>query len=342
MDKKPQTYLESGVNIELADSFVGRIKSLSAAHHKESSEAHGLAGSTNLLKGAGGYASVYKTGHGAVAATTDGVGSKLLLCQELGIYDTIGIDLVAMCANDLICVGARPAFFLDYFACGKLKLEEGTNLIKGIIEGCHRADMLLVGGETAEMPDLYAKDHFDLAGFAVGFVEPGKLLTGEHVGEGDVVIGVRSSGLHSNGYSLARKLIAPGSEYRSELLTPTHIYVKPFMKVMHTIGADLTGGANITGGGWTNLTRLNDKVGFCLKAMPLSPVFAELVKMDVAPEELYRTFNMGLGFALTVRGQEAANETLEIFNSSEYGFAAEIIGQVDDHAKKVQIGEMVI
>lgn len=338
MDKKPQTYLESGVNIELADSFVGRIKAMSASHHQSLSQNR----NSNLLQGAGGYASVYQTGHGAVAATTDGVGSKLLLCEELGVYDTIGIDLVAMCANDLICVGARPAFFLDYFACGKLKLEEGTALIKGIIEGCQRADMLLVGGETAEMPDLYAKDHFDLAGFAVGFVEHGKLLTGDHVGEGDIVIGVGSSGIHSNGYSLARKLIAPGSKFRSELLTPTHIYVKPFIKVMNTIGGDLTGGANITGGGWTNLNRLNKNVGFELKAMPLSPIFAELAKNNIERAELYRTFNMGLGFALTVRGQDAANKTMEIFNSSEYGFSAEIIGQVNHLAKKIQIDDLIL
>ena len=330
--EKPRSYLESGVNIALADQFVGHIKNLTG---------HTAAASGKLLPGAGGYAAVYKTDSGLnVACTTDGVGSKLLLCEELDRFDTIGIDLVAMCANDIICVGAAPALFLDYYACGSLDLKRSTSLIEGIVAGCKLADMLLVGGETAEMPDLYQSNHFDLAGFAVGFVAEGKLLTGESLKEGDFLVAVSSSGLHSNGFSLARKLIPEGSPLRAELLTPTEIYVRPFLQVLNELGSELTGAANITGGGWTNLLRLNKDCGFALKAMELSPVFEELAR-HVEPAELYRTFNMGMGFAVMVRSAEAARAAIDIF--ARAGFAASVQGKVKSgHGVEIDCGRSTI
>ncbi|MBK7748334.1 MAG: phosphoribosylformylglycinamidine cyclo-ligase [Candidatus Obscuribacter sp.] len=325
---KPKSYLQSGVNIELADKFVGKIKAMTQVS------------SDKLLKGAGGYAAVYANSPGerAVAVTTDGVGSKLLLCEEFDTYDTIGIDLVAMCANDLICVGARPALFLDYYACGRLDLARSEALIRGIVGAVKECDMLLVGGETAEMPDLYSANHFDLAGFAVGFVEPGEIMTGA-ISPGDIVVSVASTGLHSNGYSLARKLIAPGHKLRRELITATALYVRPFNLVHKKLGADLTGAANITGGGWTNLLRLNSKVGFDLKAQPLMPIF-EALKEEVELSELYRTFNMGMGFALIVKGEQAAKEAIATF--ATFDMHAQIAGKVTDQAGQVVIDNTIV
>lgn len=325
---KPKSYLQSGVNIELADKFVGKIKAMTQVN------------SDKLLKGAGGYAAVYAhtSGESAVAVTTDGVGSKLLLCEEFDTYDTIGIDLVAMCANDLICVGAKPAIFLDYYACGRLDLARSELLIKGIVGAVKECEMLLVGGETAEMPDLYSANHFDLAGFAVGFVQSDEILTGA-INPGDIVVSVASTGLHSNGYSLARKLIGPGHQLRRELLTPTALYVRPFNAVYKKLGNDLTGAANITGGGWTNLLRLNKNVGFDLRAQPLLPVF-EAMRSEVEPAELYSTFNMGMGFALIVKGEQAAKEAIATF--ATFDMHAQIAGKVTDQAGQVVIDNTIV
>ncbi|MBN8660131.1 MAG: phosphoribosylformylglycinamidine cyclo-ligase [Candidatus Obscuribacter phosphatis] len=315
---KPLSYRDAGVDIEAADKFVGKIKAMTGIRDEA------------VLPGAGGYAAVYRRPSGeAVACTTDGVGSKLLLCEEFNRYDTIGIDLVAMCANDLICVGAKPAIFLDYFACGAIDIERSTEIIKGIVQGCSETDMLLLGGETAEMPDLYAKNHFDLAGFAVGFVSEEELLTGSRIKAGQRVVAVASSGLHSNGYSLARKIIGPDSPFRPHLLLPTNLYVRPFLEVRRALGPELTGAANITGGGWTNILRLSKTVSYRLKAVERHALFDHMLR-DVALAELYRTFNMGMGLSLIVESKQSAAVAIEIF--SRGGFAAWDIGEAVDCA----------
>ena len=317
--EKPTTYASAGVNIERAESFVNRLKTKSSR-----------AGHNKLWKAAGGYAAVYPVNETTgVAVTTDGVGTKLLVANELADHSTIGIDLVAMCANDLICVGATPTIFLDYFAVGKLEDGVADQIIDGIVEGCDQANMLLAGGETAEMPGLYQDGHYDLAGFAVGQVEKSKLLVGDNVQAGQTVIGVASSGIHSNGLSLARKLLTPGSpEYRM-LLTPTIIYVQPVVEILGRFGKAVTGAVHITGGGWRNLFRLNASVGFKIDTpLPVPPVLEE-IGMHVSEAEMYKTFNMGMGLCLMVKSN--AEEIVNIFNSS--GYQAQVVGQVTDQAQ---------
>lgn len=316
MELKPKTYADSGVDIEKADRFVGRLKNLA-----------GRKGHNELWAGAGGYASVYPVDENkGIALTTDGVGTKLLLAIEQKKYDTIGIDLVAMCANDLICVGARPQAFLDYYAIGKIQDNISDDIIKGIVEGCDQAGMLLVGGETAEMPDLYSHDHFDLAGFAMGVVEKPELITGEKIQPKDVVVGVKSSGIHSNGFSLARKLIKD-EIMRAELLEPTLIYCKPVVELLDKFKGQINGIVHITGGGWTNLFRLNKNVSFQIENKLAMPKIIDTLASQVAIEEMYKTFNMGIGLFLTVPAA-IADQVVKTFVQT--GFEASAMGEVKE------------
>jgi len=312
---EPKTYAEAGVDIHKAEAFVARLKH--SAHRD---------GHKRLWRGAGGYASVYPTSEGqAVALTTDGVGTKLLLALEQNKFDTIGVDLVAMCANDLLCVGARPVAFLDYYATGKLDENVSDALLAGIINGCDQAGMLLVGGETAELPDLYDKGHFDLAGFAMGTVSRESLITGEHVKPGDKLIGVGSSGIHSNGLSLARKLIGSGNPLRKELLVPTRIYCKPFVRLLERFPGAIRGVAHITGGGWTNIPRPNDSVGYVLENhMPVPAVMKEMAK-SVSPAEMYKTFNMGMGLCIMTQDKDVDDVLKAI---AECDLPAMLVGEV--------------
>ncbi len=316
------TYAAAGVDVIKAEKFVGRLKKISRRPGHE-----------KLWAGAGGYASVVPISETqAVALTTDGVGTKLLIASELDKLDTIGIDLVAMCANDLICVGAPPLSFLDYYATSKLVDNYADDIIKGIAEGCDQADMLLVGGETAEVPDLYQDKHFDLAGFAMGIVSKKELITGKEITPGDVVIGVASSGIHSNGFSLARKVV-PRSKWE-ELLAPTRIYVKPVVELFGKTEIKLKGIAHITGGGWRNLFRLKEGVGFSIdKRLPEPAIYAELRK-HVAEEELFKTFNMGMGLAVIVEKSHAAT-IIETF--TKHNFQAQLVGQVTDQGDKLSV-----
>lgn len=316
------TYAAAGVDVIKAEKFVGRLKKISRRPGHE-----------KLWAGAGGYASVVPISETqAVALTTDGVGTKLLIASELDKLDTIGIDLVAMCANDLICVGAPPLSFLDYYATSKLVDNYADDIIKGIAEGCDQADMLLVGGETAEVPDLYQDKHFDLAGFAMGIVSKKELITGKEITPGDVVIGVASSGIHSNGFSLARKVV-PRSKWE-ELLAPTRIYVKPVVELFGKTEIKLKGIAHITGGGWRNLFRLKEGVGFSIdKRLPEPAIYAELRK-HVAEEELFKTFNMGMGLAVIVEKSHAA-PVIETF--TKHNFQAQLVGQVTDQGDKLSV-----
>lgn len=305
----------------MAEAFVHRLKGAAKRHGHE-----------ELWPAAGGYACVYPTTDSlAVALTTDGIGTKLLVALELGVYDTIGIDLVAMCANDLVCVGALPNLFLDYFAVGRLEEGVADSIINGIIAGCDLAGMILAGGETAEMPDVYAPGHFDLAGFAVGYVSRERLITGGAVRPGQKVIGVASSGIHSNGFSLARKVLDV-AHWRF-LLEPTHIYVKAVNHLLDAHRSEVAGIVHVTGSGWRNLLRLSDQVGFDIQnPLPVSHVF-ELIGAHVPEEEMYKTFNMGLGMAIIVEGDET--NTLRTFQT--LGFQAALIGVTTDEPQKIRI-----
>jgi phosphoribosylformylglycinamidine cyclo-ligase len=322
MSKKTETYAGSGVNIAKGEAFVDRLKQIARRP-----------GHANLWAGAGGYAAIMPvTADLAVAMTTDGVGTKLLLACEQNNLETIGIDLVAMCANDLICVGATPTSFLDYYATPKLIDSHADALIKGIVEGCDQADMLLVGGETAEMPALYAENHFDIAGFATGTVKKSDLLDGQSIKAGDAIIGISSSGIHSNGLTLARKLLKEPSQVRA-LMTPTLIYVKPALEALSRYRTNIAGIAHITGGGWRNILRLNKNIGVEINApLPVPEIFQALAQ-SVDSEELYRTFNMGMGLTLIASG--CVNEIIAVFTKHE--FLAQQVGVVTNHAQKVSI-----
>ena len=236
---------------------------------------------------------------------TDGVGTKLKVAIEAGIPDTVGIDLVAMCVNDIVVQGAEPLFFLDYYATGKLEVETGRRIVAGIAEGCRRAGCALIGGETAEMPGMYADGDYDLAGFSVGAVERDQLLPRTDIAPGDVVLGLASSGLHSNGYSLVRKIVARGGGYdKKALLEPTRIYVKPLLAAIRSTKA-IKGLAHITGGGLPgNVPRcLPDGLRARLDARqwPPPPVFGWLrAEGRVPTDDMLRTFNCGLGMIVVV------------------------------------------
>jgi len=300
------TYAKAGVNIARSEAFVERLKKTASRP-----------GHTTLWKGAGGYAAVVPVSDQlGIALTTDGVGTKLLIACELGKLETIGIDLVAMCANDLVCVGAKPSAFLDYYATSKLNDEHADALIKGILEGCDQADMMLVGGETAEMPGFYPVGEYDLAGFIVGAVERKKLLTGKAVKPGDVLVALPSAGLHTNGYSLARKLVFDvarlkpetyvaevGNKIGAELLKP-HLCYAPALKNILARGW-VSALAHITGGGIPgNLPRVlpsGVQAQVDLGAWPVPSLFKYLAKIGkIETDELLQSFNLGVGMIMVV------------------------------------------
>ena len=307
MTKNGLTYADAGVDIDAGNDLVQEIKP-AAASTKRPGVMDGLGGFGALfdLKAAGYSDPV-------LVSATDGVGTKLKLAIDTGKLDTVGIDLVAMCVNDLICQGAEPLFFLDYFATGKLEVSKAKSVIEGIAEGCRRANAALIGGETAEMPGMYAEEDFDLAGFAVGAMERGAHLPRD-VSEGDILLGLPSSGVHSNGFSLVRKIMevegltwadtAPfGGSYGDAFLVPTEIYVRPVMTALKTGG--LHGLAHITGGGLTeNLPRALPNglaATIDLNAFPHLPLFDWLISAGGLPEaEALKTFNCGIGMILIV------------------------------------------
>lgn len=240
-----------------------------------------------------------------LVSSTDGVGTKLLIAQKLNKHDTVGIDLVAMNVNDILCCGAKPLFFLDYIACGKVKPRVLQQVVKGIAEGCLQAGCSLIGGETAEMPGMYGPDEYDLAGFSVGVVEKDKIINGASIKEGDSVIGLPSRGFHSNGYSLVRKVLSTAQQKRMarEILAPTRIYVKEVSAILERF--KIKGMAHITGGAYyEKLTKILPKEK-CFKifkgSWPVPKIFSIVQKNGrIDASEMYRTFNMGIGFALVV------------------------------------------
>jgi phosphoribosylformylglycinamidine cyclo-ligase len=308
------TYRDAGVDIEAGDALVEAIKPLARATRR-----------SGVLGGLGGFGALFDLKAAGFAdpvlvSTTDGVGTKLKIAIETGIHDTVGIDLVAMCVNDLVVQGAEPLFFLDYFATGKLSVAQAGTVIAGIAEGCKQAGAALVGGETAEMPGMYAAGDYDLAGFAVGAAERGTLLP-RPIAPGDAILGLASSGVHSNGFSLVRRVVqasglgwdapapfAPDLTLGAALMAPTRIYVKSLL-ALHRARL-LKAAAHITGGGLPgNLPRvLPDGVAAALDASwPVPPVFGWLARTGgIAAAEMLRVFNCGVGMALVVSDAEAA------------------------------------
>ncbi|MFL5124959.1 MAG: phosphoribosylformylglycinamidine cyclo-ligase [Microvirga sp.] len=315
------TYAEAGVDIDAGNAMVEAIKPLVRATRRPGADAEigGFGGLFDLK--AAGFADPI------LVAANDGVGTKVKIAIETGIHGTIGIDLVAMCVNDIVVQGAEPLLFLDYFATGKLAPEVGVAIVKGIAEGCRIAGCALIGGETAEMPGLYAAGDYDLAGFAVGAAERGTLLPRPDIAPGDALLGLPSSGLHSNGFSLVRRIVeisglsweapapfAPGRSLGEALLEPTRIYVKPVLAAIRATGA-VKGLAHITGGGFPdNIPRvLPSGVGvqLDLDAIRVPPVFGWLAKTGgVAEAEMLRTFNCGIGMIVVAdRAETEAVET---------------------------------
>jgi len=295
----PITYKDSGVDRDKGDLFVQRIQKMVRSTYSKA-----------VKSGVGGFASLYDVGGGKyLAAGTDGVGTKLMVAHKLGIHDTVGIDLVAMCVNDVVCTGARPLFFLDYIGCGKLELPVSEAIVKGITEGCKLSGCALVGGETAEMPGMYDDGEYDLAGFAVGEVKKSRVLDGKKLKAGDVLVGLASSGLHSNGFSLVRKLIADHeTDLLKQALTPTRIYVKNVLAALESKKFGIKGFAHMTGSGFYNIPRINAKFDYKIETLPETPaLFQELQKRSgLDAKEMYSTFNMGIGFVIACEKSKAA------------------------------------
>jgi phosphoribosylformylglycinamidine cyclo-ligase len=311
MSKKPLTYKDAGVDIDAGNELVERIKPLVKRTRRP-----------EVIAGIGGFGGLFAIPPGryrepVLVSGTDGVGTKLMLAQHLGVHDTIGIDLVAMCVNDVLVQGAEPLFFLDYFACGKLNNDVASDVIAGIAEGCLQAGAALIGGETAEMPDMYAPGEYDLAGFTVGAVERSQMIDGSAISNGDVVIGIASSGPHSNGYSLIRKVLdragnaqIEGVSAAQRLLAPTRIYVKSILAVMEEV--TVKGLAHITGGGITeNIPRVLPKnldAEIDTTSWKQGPVFDYLQDHgNIEMSEMRRTFNCGVGMVVVVSDEDASN-----------------------------------
>lgn len=296
------TYKEAGVNIEEGYKSVKLIKEYAKRTMSE-----------YVLNGLGSFAGMVELPEGykkpVLVSGTDGVGTKLDIAFKTKKYDTVGIDCVAMCVNDILCHGAKPLFFLDYIACGKLEAEVAADLVKGVSDGCVLSDCALVGGETAEMPGFYKDGEYDMAGFAVGIVDKDEIINGKNIKEGDKLIGISSSGLHSNGYSLVRKVFEDinedlnGQEVWKTLITPTKIYVKPVLALLEKF--EIKGMAHITGGGFIeNVPRMFNGSDFTAvinkESYPLPKIFERIIEKGVDREHMYNTFNMGIGFVLCV------------------------------------------
>jgi phosphoribosylformylglycinamidine cyclo-ligase len=343
-DQRPGlTYRDAGVDIDAGDELVERLKPLVRRTMRP-----------EVLAGIGGFGALVELPleryrRPVLVSGTDGVGTKLRLAIETGRHDTIGIDLVAMCANDVVVQGAEPLFFLDYYATGKLDVDVAATVVRGIAEGCVQAGCALVGGETAEMPGMYHGADYDLAGFCVGVVEKDRIIDGRSTRPGDAVIGLASSGPHSNGYSLIRKLLAldPGSSnvvldgrpLIDRLLAPTRIYVKPLLELAQH--EQIRGFAHITGGGLTdNIPRIlpeNLEVIFERAAWPHDPVFEWLQRMGrIANAEMYRTFNCGIGMVAIVPAERADAALARL---AAHGESAQVIGAVRAGSRGVVIVE---
>lgn len=332
--KKVITYKEAGVDIDKADRMVKSIKALTKSTIRP-----------EVLGKIGGFSGFFRAGfkrmkEPVLTASTDGVGTKLMVADMVGKHDTVGIDLVAMCVNDIVACGAEPLFFLDYFATGKLEQKKMLEVMKGILKGCKEARCSLIGGETAELPGLYKDEDYDLAGFCVGVVDRKDIIDGSKTAVGDVVLGISSSGPHSNGYSLIRKIFSVGeikTKFSKALLRPTVIYVKPILALLDKI--EINGIAHITGGGfYDNISRILPKK----TAVVLNPrswnvpqifrIIQERSSLD--NNNMYRTFNMGMGMALILK-RKYASKAKGIL--ARFKLKSSIIGEVVKGDRKVII-----
>lgn len=335
-DQNKVTYKDAGVDTEKGQEFVKRIKSNVATTHNK-----------NVLGGLGGFAACYDVSflksyqEPILLSGTDGVGTKLQLARLLGIHDTVGIDLVAMCVNDILVNGGKPLFFQDYIACGKLHLPTMEGIVSGIVKGCKLAECALVGGETAEHPGVMPDEEYDLAGFVVGVVEKNKMIDGKSIKSGDTIIGLSSSGPHSNGFSLLRRLLLkdgrlPSSEsdlnfIKDHVFVPTNIYVKSILSLIEKVS--VKGMVHITGGGfYENIPRvLPNGIGAEINSLPESYVFSKLKKdHSLDFNDMYGTFNMGIGYILVVENGLVDTAMNEL---DELGEKAFIIGKTNDSGK---------
>ncbi|MDT8421110.1 MAG: phosphoribosylformylglycinamidine cyclo-ligase [Desulfuromonadales bacterium] len=344
-EKKPMTYKDAGVDIDAGNRFVDMIKPLVKATSRP-----------EVMTDIGGFGGLFSLNNDkykkpALVASTDGVGTKLKLAFMLDRHDTVGIDLVAMCVNDIIVQGAEPLFFLDYLATGKLSPEKSFEILKGISAGCQQAGCALLGGETAEMPGMYTDGEYDLAGFTVGVVDKDKIIDGSAITKGDKVIGIASSGLHSNGYSLARKILLETMQLSldatpeglerplgEELLTPTRIYVKSILNLMRDFS--IKGVAHITGGGLLeNLPRTLPKHCKAILARDSwkKPAIFELLREggQIEESEMYRTFNYGIGMVIVVPAAEAEDILFRLSGLEEKAYLVGEIAQRDSDENQV-------
>jgi phosphoribosylformylglycinamidine cyclo-ligase len=311
-DKSNTSYKDAGVDIEKGDLFVERIKKKVLSTYND-----------RVYQGVGGFASLYEKGDSLLAAGTDGVGTKLKLAIDINKHETIGIDLVAMCVNDILCVGAKSSFFMDYFASSRLDLTVSEAVIDGIVAGCKQSEAVLIGGETAEMPGIYQKGDYDLAGFIVGEVDKDKLIDGTSLRAGDSIIGLPSSGFHSNGFSLVRQLVKDGEDdLKEELLTPTRIYHNIVMELLKVPGL-VKGMAHITGGGLKNIARINKNFNYHISKLPdlneLPDCVQAILKRTKIPSlQLYETFNMGVGFVFVTGNPKLLSTKLQELNEDFY------------------------
>ncbi|NCO68073.1 MAG: phosphoribosylformylglycinamidine cyclo-ligase [Nitrospirae bacterium CG_4_10_14_0_8_um_filter_41_23] len=340
------TYKKAGVNIDEGDRFVRLISPIVKKTFRP-----------EVMTEIGSFSALFKLDitkykEPVLVSGTDGVGTKLKIAFMMDRHNTVGIDLVAMCVNDILTSGAEPLFFLDYFATGKLKPEKASEVIEGIVNGCKEAGCSLIGGETAEMPGFYSADEYDLSGFAVGVVDKQKIINGSRIEEGDVIIGIASNGLHSNGYSLVRRLFFDfkkmdvntyipdlGTTLGEELLRPTKIYVKAFMNLRNNI--DIKGMAHITGGGIPgNLPRILPEGTFAnirINSWPVPKIFSLIKNIgDIPEEEMKKTFNMGLGYLMVV-SKDTTGYTVSLLKKS--GYNAFIIGNIEKGGRGVEYSQ---
>ena len=335
------TYKDSGVDIDAGNALVSRIKNAVQSTHRDGvlSDLGGFGGLFELAR--------HKYEHPVLVSGTDGVGTKLKLAQQLKCHDSIGIDLVAMCVNDVFVQGAEPLFFLDYFATGKLQLEVSEDVITGIAHGCRLAGAALIGGETAEMPGMYADGEYDLAGFCVAVAEKSELITGQAIEKNDLVIGLHSSGIHSNGFSLVNKLLATtdsplsqtfhGSTLGATLLTPTTIYVSAILDMLAQV--PIKGLCHVTGGGITeNLPRIlppNTRADIDTHAWQRLPIFDWIQTLgDISDQEMLRVFNCGIGMIVVIAEEyhSAITQT-----ASKHNIASDIIGRIETTDEAVHV-----
>lgn len=320
------TYSESGVDIDLEAVTVSKL----ASKLKPTLE------NREILTESGHFAALVPLGDKAIAMSTDGVGSKILIAKMMNKYDTIGIDCIAMVVNDILCVGAEPIALVDYLAVEEPDPERASEIADGLVKGADESNIAIIGGETASLPGII-KD-FDLAGTGIGYVDKDRIITGSEIEEGDVLIGLKSNGIHSNGYSLARKAIFekagltindslpnnPELNVGEELLKPTKLYVKPIVELLKG-DFNIKGLAHITGGGFTNLNRLKDGIGFKIDSLPEpQDIFKFIYQQDVPLKEMYRVFNMGIGFVVIASPKDVD----EILNSLNKTVEARVIGKV--------------